>query len=143
MADATIQVTSHYDNNANAGESDTASTGSGVSLSGSASDSGASTDKTVPVTGGTDQTIKRKDKPKEPKDLKLRDAEVSCTLVCVEGETKRTHTLRLRGNVSVSARLEGECIIVTTQSVNGEETKIRTRKICCSDTQDPPSDPDS
>lgn len=102
------------------------------SLSGSGSSSGASTDKTVPAPNGTDQTQQT---TPVPAGAKFREATVTMTLNC---PNEPLRTLTLTGNVSVSGRVEGNCIVVTAvnqETVNGRtiKTTTKTRKRCCGD----------
>jgi hypothetical protein len=121
--------------------SDSVDTGSG-SLSGTGNSSGASTDKTTPAAGGNDQV--QKNTP-VPKGGTFKGATV--TMKLTECPDKKQHTLTLRGNVSVSARVEGNCIAgtavdqVVDQATGMITTKTRTRKICCG-VEDPVSDPE-
>jgi hypothetical protein len=107
---------------------DSIDTGTKSSLSGSGDISGASTSKTVPVQGGTDQTDK---KTPVPTGGKFTKATVKAKLDCPGGPK----TGELSGNVSVSGRVEGNCIVITAVdrvTADGTETTItKTRNICC------------
>ena len=102
------------------------------SLSGSGDSSGASTDATEPNgDGGTDN---RQRKSPVPNGATFKSATVTITMTC-DDAAKTVLTLIETGNVSASAKVEGNCI--TTSTVNRTttglvtETKTVTKKKCC------------
>lgn len=105
------------------------------SLSGSADDSGPTTDKTVPNgAGGSDQTNKT---APLPAGKTAGGKKVSITMTCANN---RSIMLEDDGNVSVSGKVDGECI--TTTSVNRSTdtngvitTTTSTKRKCCADPQ--------
>lgn len=101
-----------------------------ASLSGVANENGTSTHSEVPNKEGGSTTI---DKTEDlPEGKKLQKANVTIQRSC-EGEN--FITLSGEGNVSATARIDGNCILVTevNRSTKDGDTvvKTNTKKKCC------------
>jgi hypothetical protein len=98
-------------------------------LSGMGDKSGARTDKTVTVTGGTDRT--EQNQP-VPEGATFKDATITMTLTCGADKLNLGPST---GNVSVSGRVDGDCIEITTirrEKVGaGEKIDTEIRRMCC------------
>jgi hypothetical protein len=115
---------------------DNVSNPSDSSLSGSGDASGASTDATVPNTSGGTENRQRKN-PVPPGCI-FKKATIRVSLSCAA--LNKTITLEATGNVSVSGKIDANCIyttaVNTTTISRVIETKTTTQKKCCGDKEE-------
>ena len=139
MADTvTIKVTASYTNNPNpngeVSNDDSIEEINSGDIEGSSDATGTTTERTVKsATGGKSVTRRRhKDLPQGAQFTKAKvDIKRSCG-------NQPDISLSAEGNVSVTAKVDGNCIVatsvsITTSDLHGEETITTTYRKCCGD----------
>jgi hypothetical protein len=134
MSDASIQITIKWTQAGAIGDGsveDSVTPGEGRTLTGTGSASGAETDADIPDgSGGSEHRHRSRGLPDG---ATFTEARADVSRSCPDGNTIR---LSGTGNVSASARLDGECIVLTLVNTRplaggGVETKTVTTRRCC------------